>query len=110
MNHKAIDAGVGALKKIEVPAAWANAADVKIESNDPAFIKNILGPIGKMDGDSLPVSAFNGIEDGSHPLGTAAFEKRGIAVNVPEWKIDNCIQLTMFNGMPACCYQTFLTR
>ncbi|HWQ73480.1 MAG TPA: pyruvate:ferredoxin (flavodoxin) oxidoreductase [Desulfitobacteriaceae bacterium] len=92
MNHKAIDAGVGALKKIEVPAAWANAADVKIESNDPAFIKNILGPIGKMDGDSLPVSAFNGIEDGSHPLGTAAFEKRGIAVNVPEWKIDNCIQ------------------
>jgi pyruvate-ferredoxin/flavodoxin oxidoreductase len=92
MNNKAIDAGVGALKKIDVPAAWADAADVITESTEPYFIKGLLRPISRMDGDSLPVSAFNGIEDGTHPLGTAAYEKRGIAVNVPEWIMENCIQ------------------
>ncbi|HWQ89911.1 MAG TPA: pyruvate:ferredoxin (flavodoxin) oxidoreductase [Desulfitobacteriaceae bacterium] len=92
MNHKAIDAAIGAIVKIDVPATWASAVDVKTVKEEPDFIKNILRPISKMDGDSLPVSAFNGIEDGSHPLGTAAYEKRGIAVNVPEWILENCIQ------------------
>lgn len=93
MNHKAIDAGVESLVKITVPADWSNAQDApKAEENVPDFIKNVLRPINRQEGDSLPVSTFVGSEDGTFPQGTAAYEKRGIAVNVPEWQIDNCIQ------------------
>jgi len=94
MNNKAVDQGINAIVKIEVPAEWANAVDSEVAatSNKPAFITDIVEPINRQEGDSLPVSAFVGGEDGSWPQGTAAFEKRGIAVNVPEWQIDNCIQ------------------
>ncbi|CUH94608.1 Pyruvate-flavodoxin oxidoreductase [Propionispora sp. 2/2-37] len=93
MNNAAIDRGVDAIVKINIPAAWKNAADTVTESKEvPAFIKDILVPMNRQEGDKLPVSAFVGREDGTFPLGTAAYEKRGIAVNVPEWQIDKCIQ------------------
>ena len=94
MNHAAIDKGVESIVKIEVPADWKDAkAEVKEDRNDvPAFIKNIVEPINAQKGFDLPVSAFNGMEDGTFMAGTAAFEKRGIAINVPEWQQDKCIQ------------------
>ena len=94
MNNAAIDAGVEAIIEIEVPAAWAEAADTTAAEaatgND--FIDNLLVPMNRLEGDSLPVSAFTDYADGTFPSGTSAFEKRGIAINVPEWQIDTCIQ------------------
>lgn len=95
MNQQAVEKGMELLKKVEVPASWANPTDVpKQETNidKPAFITKILEPINAMKGDSLPVSTFLGYEDGTFENGTAAFEKRGVAIEVPEWHIDNCIQ------------------
>ncbi len=93
MNNAAIDQGVDAIVKIEVPESWKTAKDVAAEQKEvPAFIKDILVPMNRQEGDKLPVSAFAGMEDGTFPLGTAAYEKRGIAVNIPEWQIDKCIQ------------------
>jgi pyruvate-ferredoxin/flavodoxin oxidoreductase len=95
MNQQAIDMAPDSLVKVEIPAGWADAEslnDVAAALDVPEFIKNICDPINKQQGDSLPVSAFLGREDGSFPPGTAAYEKRGIAVNVPEWNLDNCIQ------------------
>ena len=94
MNFEAVEAGMNALVKIEVPSNWANAEEVEtsLDSDEPDFIKNILRPMNAQEGNSLPVSAFNGLEDGTFPAGTAAYEKRGVAVNVPEWITDNCIQ------------------
>ncbi len=95
MNNAAIDQGIEALVKVNVPAGWSgaeeNAGDPKPEY-EPKFIKEILRPMARLEGDDLPVSAFIGREDGTFPLGTAAYEKRGIAVMVPEWQIDKCIQ------------------
>lgn len=93
MNHGAIDKGLEALVQIEIPASWAEATDDDSNAKKvPAFIKNILEPMNRQEGDALPVSAFVGMEDGTFPLGTAAYEKRGIAINVPEWQVENCIQ------------------
>ena len=98
MNHKAIDAGATAYVKIDVPAAWANAEDVVAQHNlegKPELVKqvkNILFPVDKMDGDSLPVSTFVDHVDGQFELGAAAYEKRGVAVAVPEWDSAKCIQ------------------
>jgi pyruvate-ferredoxin/flavodoxin oxidoreductase len=94
LNNKAVDLGIERILKVEIPADWANAADsTGVEAKgEPSFITNILRPINAQKGDDLPVSTFNGYEDGTFEHGTAAFEKRGIAVNVPEWQIDNCIQ------------------
>lgn len=94
MNYEAIDAGIASLVKVEVPSSWIDEKDKVVEDNKdkPDFIKNIVEPINRMEGDNLPVSAFNGIEDGTFEMGTAAYEKRCIAVNVPEWKPENCIQ------------------
>lgn len=94
MNYAAIDKGVESIVKIEVPADWKDAVEeVKEEKNDiPAFIKNIVEPINAQKGFDLPVSAFEGMEDGTFMAGTAAYEKRGIAINVPEWQQDKCIQ------------------
>lgn len=93
MNHGAIDKGLEALVQIEIPASWAEATDDDSNAKKvPAFIKNILEPMNRQEGDALPVSAFAGMEDGTFPLGTAAYEKRGIAINVPEWQVENCIQ------------------
>ncbi len=93
MNYAAIEAG-DAVIKIEIPAAWAkiDAKDVLVESKNPEFIRKFVEPINNLAGDDLPVSAFLGMEDGTLPSGTARYEKRGIAVNVPEWISDNCIQ------------------
>jgi pyruvate-ferredoxin/flavodoxin oxidoreductase len=93
MNYAAVDRGLEAIRKVNVPKEWADAKDEPKEVEDaPGFIHNILWPMARQEGDDLPVSAFTGIEDGTFPLGTAAYEKRGIAVNVPEWQIDKCIQ------------------
>ena len=98
MNYKAIDAGVDAIHKVEVPADWANAADEKKEvkrEGRPATVKmvnELLDPIGLMDGDSLPVSAFKDIADGQFETGASAYEKRGTAVMVPEWNAESCAQ------------------
>lgn len=93
MNCKAVDMGVSAIKKIEIPADWANAKEPEGQSLKlPEFIEEILIPMNKQEGDSLPVSAFEGIEDGTFPSGTAAYEKRGVAVMLPEWDAEKCIQ------------------
>lgn len=99
MNHKAIDMGATAFHKFEVPASWATAED-KVEAEHlegnaatVKMVKEIMEPVGRMDGDSLPVSAFaNGHEDGTFCQGAAAYEKRGVAVNVPQWDSTKCIQ------------------
>ncbi|NTW32734.1 MAG: pyruvate:ferredoxin (flavodoxin) oxidoreductase, partial [Bacteroidetes bacterium] len=93
MNNIAIDRG-GNVIEIPVPAEWKNielkpAKDIR---NIPDFIKNVVEPINTQRGDNLSVSAFNGYEDGTFPAGTTEYEKRGIAVNVPEWISENCIQ------------------
>ena len=93
MNHAAIDKGIDAIVEITVPAEWANSKDEVVEAKEvPAFIKNIVEPMNRLEGDKLPVSAFNGMEDGTFEPGTAAYEKRGIGINIPEWIADNCIQ------------------
>ena len=98
MNHEAIDAGATAFVKIDVPADWANAADEKAghslegKAELVTMVKDILEPVGRMDGDSLPVSVFVPHVDGQFELGAAAYEKRGVAVSVPMWDPDKCIQ------------------
>ena len=96
MNYAAVDAGGNAVEKVEIPAEWASievkAAAAAVDMSRPEFVRNIVDPINALKGDDLPVSAFNGREDGTWDNGTAAYEKRGIAVNVPEWLVDNCIQ------------------
>ena len=97
-NWNAIDAGATAYVKVDVPADWAtaedNGADTALEGNAAtvSMVKNILNPVGKMDGYSLPVSAFEDYADGQFALGAAAYEKRGVAVTVPEWDQTKCIQ------------------
>ena len=93
MNYAAIDRGVDAIVKIDVPAVWADAAgDANIAVTGNEFIDNILSPVNRLEGDNLPVSTFNKNVDGTFPSGTSAYEKRGIAINVPEWQMDKCIQ------------------
>ncbi|MBQ1322103.1 MAG: pyruvate:ferredoxin (flavodoxin) oxidoreductase [Solobacterium sp.] len=98
MNHKAIDAGATAVVKVDVPADWADAVDekvdVKLEGAEKLVsqVKAIMEPVNRMDGDSLPVSAFMGHEDGTFEQGAAAYEKRGVAVSVPTWTPDKCVQ------------------
>jgi len=98
MNHKAIDAGATAFHKVEIPADWATAVDAPKAStlSGPAklikMVESILEPVDRMDGDSLPVSAFSAHADGTFELGAAAYEKRGVAVSVPTWDSAKCIQ------------------
>ena len=98
MNHKAIDAGFGAFVKIDVPADWANAVDTaeavasKGAEKLVKMVDNIMLPVGKMDGDSIPVSKFMDHVDGQFEQGAAAYEKRGVAVLVPEWDATTCAQ------------------
>jgi len=93
MNYAAVDQG-GDVVKVDVPEEWKQLVPqaVTADKNVPDFIKNIVYPIGAQKGDDLPVSAFTGREDGTFPAGTTAYEKRGVAVNVPEWQSENCIQ------------------
>lgn len=105
MNNAAIDNGIAALVRISVPEAWKIAVDTpadqakfacacssEVKKAVPDFIENILVPVNRQEGDKLPVSAFISHQDGTYPLGTAAYEKRGIAIQVPEWLADKCIQ------------------
>jgi len=93
MNIRAIDRAGEALVKVDVPKEWANAEDEPLpEKDEPDFIKRIQRPMARHEGDELPVSAFIGMEDGSFPPGTTAYEKRGIAPMLPQWQIERCIQ------------------
>ena len=98
MNYAAIDRGMEDLKKVEIPADWANAVDDSVAdkvSGEGAlveYVNGILKPVNEYKGNKLPVSAFMDHVDGTAPNGSAAFEKRGIAVDVPNWNSDNCIQ------------------
>ena len=104
MNHKAIDAGFGAFKKYDVPADWANATDSATaeKAEGPAklvkMVDNIMKPVGNMNGDALPVSVFMDHADGTFEHGASAYEKRGVAVMVPEWNNDTCV------GCNKCAY------
>ena len=98
MNHAAIDKGIENIVEMKIPAEWANAVDEteeKVINGRPElvkFVKNVLQPINAQNGDSLPVSTFTGAEDGTFPQGSAAYEKRGVAIDIPCWASENCIQ------------------
>ena len=124
MNHDAIDAGVQAIVEVNVPESWKNCTDDSVQhvatGNRPElvkFVNDILIPANAQKGDSLPISTFMDIVDGTLPQGSAAYEKRGIAVNVPEWNFENCIQCNFCSfvcphavirpvarGYPSRCY------
>ncbi len=92
MNYAAVERG-GNVTKVKIPAEWASIEVVPTEpENAPEFIRKIVRPLESLEGDNLPVSAFVGREDGSWDPGTSQYEKRGIAVKIPEWQPDNCIQ------------------
>ncbi len=95
MNYQAVDRGIEELVRVDVPEEWKNAEDTVIEKTPkdrPDFIRNVVDVMNAQEGDSLPVSTFVGRENGEFPLGTTAYEKRGVAIDVPEWIPDNCIQ------------------
>ena len=99
MNHDAIDRGATGYVKVDVPASWKDAVDdsqKKVATgNRPElvdYVNNVVFPVNSFHGKDLPVSTFENYADGTSPQGTAAYEKRGVAVDVPEWIVDNCIQ------------------
>nr|WP_319509909.1 pyruvate:ferredoxin (flavodoxin) oxidoreductase [uncultured Draconibacterium sp.] len=95
MNYAAVDAGGKNVVKVDVPAEWKDivvAEEAAVDADRPEYITKVVDVINAQKGDDLPVSTFAGSEDGQFPMGTAAYEKRGIAVNVPEWQVENCIQ------------------
>ena len=94
MNYEAVDRGVSEVVKIDVPESWKDAKDeeVKDVKEIPEYVKNILFPLNAQQGDKTPVSAFIGAEEGMMPAGTTKYEKRGVAVHVPHWHAENCIQ------------------
>ncbi|MDR2157505.1 MAG: pyruvate:ferredoxin (flavodoxin) oxidoreductase [Clostridiales Family XIII bacterium] len=93
MNFAAVEAGIGNIVKVDVPAHWADAQDEPDAAGQiPAFIEEVLVPMNRQEGDSVPVSKFAGIEDGTFPSGTSAYEKRGVAISVPVWDKSKCIQ------------------
>ncbi|MBR5803377.1 MAG: pyruvate:ferredoxin (flavodoxin) oxidoreductase, partial [Bacteroidaceae bacterium] len=108
-NFAAVDRG-GEYKQLPVDAAWSNLpADEKVANDDPAFINEVVRPINAQNGDLLPVSAFKGIEDGTWPQGTSAYEKRGVAAFVPTWEAENCIQCNKCAFVcPHACIRPFV--
>lgn len=110
MNFAAVDQG-GKVEKVEVPKEWSNLELHKVidKRNIPDFIKNVVEPINAQKGDDLPVSAFTGREDGTFPPGTTQYEKRGVAVYVPEWIPESCIQCNLCAYVcPHACIRPFL--
>lgn len=94
MNYEAVERGMNAIQLVNIPEDWKDADD-KLSYEIPGapdFINDVLVPMNRQEGNDLPVSTFVGREDGTFPAGTSRYEKRGIAVNVPHWKIENCIQ------------------
>jgi pyruvate-ferredoxin/flavodoxin oxidoreductase len=110
MNIAAIDRGA-AVEKVEVPKEWSKLV-IKAKADTrkiPDFVKNVVEPMNRLMGDDLKVSAFKGREDGTFPSGTTQYEKRGIAVNVPEWISENCIQCNQCSYVcPHACIRPFL--
>jgi len=93
MNQDAVDEGTSSLHEVDVPKKWAEATDTDGKAKQmPEFIEKILIPMNRQEGEDLPVSAFEDMADGTFPSGTAAYEKRGVAVHVPKWHPENCIQ------------------
>ena len=128
MNYEAVEKGMNALVKVDVPASWKDAVDEKeavveatacgcgtctcgAKEEKPDFIKNIVEPINAQEGNSLPVSAFNDYEDGTFPAGTAAYEKRGVAVDIPRWDVEACIQCNQCAYVcPHACIRPILVN
>ena len=116
MNKDAVKRGISDLVKFEVPASWAQASGCGSSCGTcagcgakPEFITKVVEPMNRQEGDKLPVSTFVGIEDGTFPHGTAAYEKRGIAVTVPEWDINSCIQCNQCSFIcPHACIRPVL--
>lgn len=112
MNYAAVDAGLSGLVKIDVPVSWKDAKQVNkddVKRILPEYIEKLLIPMNAQKGDTLPVSVFLGREDGTAPLGTSAYEKRGVAIDVPEWNINNCIQCNQCSYVcPHACIRPFL--
>ncbi len=114
MNHEAIEHGFTDLVKIQIPEHWKQFTEEEKKQEtdgvkEPEFVAQIMRPMNRQEGDRLPVSAFRGIEDGTFPNGTSAYEKRGIAVNVPEWNVDTCIQCNQCSYIcPHSCVRPFL--
>lgn len=95
MNYAAVDAGIKSYVKVEVPESWKHAEDSPVIRRDvPEVIEKVVDVMNSLRGDDLPVSTFVGAEDGHWPAGTTAYEKRGIAVNIPVWNSEKCIQCT----------------
>ena len=93
MNMAAVDAGINSPVKVNVPADWANAADDRtVDESLPDVVKNIVVPCNRQRGDDLPVSAFLPYQDGTYPLGTSKYDKRGIAAFLPQWDSTKCLQ------------------
>ena len=112
MNYEAVDKG-GNITKIDIPEDWKNlqGGDLPIEEKDEwtDFYKNVANPINHLKGDDLPVSAFKGREDGTFPAGTTQYEKRGVAVYVPEWDVNTCIQCNLCSYVcPHACIRPYL--
>lgn len=112
MNYAAVDKGIEALVKIDVPASWKDAkTEVEEDKNLPKFVKEIASVMNAQAGNDLPVSAFAEYANGEYPNGTTAYEKRGIAFNVPEWQIDNCIQCNQCSYVcPHAAIRPFLVN
>ncbi len=114
MNHEAIEHGFSDIRQIDVPSSWAEMPDIAPQPGEghvkePEFVTKIMRPMNRQEGDKLPVSAFSGIEDGTFPNGTSAYEKRGIAVNVPQWNEETCIQCNQCSFIcPHSCVRPFL--
>ncbi len=111
MNYAAVDKGIELVKEVKVPADWADIVveEAKIDSNLPKWIRNIQIPVNSMKGDNIPVSEFLDLPDGTMPQGTSRYEKRGIAVNVPVWDSEKCIQCNMCSYVcPHACIRPFL--
>ncbi|MFV0345066.1 MAG: pyruvate:ferredoxin (flavodoxin) oxidoreductase [Bacteroidales bacterium] len=111
MNYQAVDAGAKNFHEITVPAEWKNISlhTEHIDENRPLFIREVVDVINAQKGDELPVSTFVGREDGTFPAGTTEYEKRGIAVDVPEWKSETCIQCNQCAYVcPHACIRPFL--
>ena len=104
LNDKAVDLGISAAVKVEIPASWADAPDTPMAEpkNASAFVRDIVLPMDRQQGDKLPVSVFqkHGVLDGTWENGTSAFSKRGVATKVPKWNAESCIQC---NRCAMCC-------
>lgn len=109
-NHEAVEQGFLQIREVKVQEYWKNFQEKeKNDKQEPEFVEKIMRPMERAQGDALPVSVFSGMEDGTFPAGTTAYEKRGIAVNVPEWILENCIQCNQCSYIcPHACIRPFL--